>query len=228
MDPRLAAFLDAVLKPLDEIVAGAWELVPRLLSALILVILGLVLARGLRTVVEAVSGRLKMDERTSRVGVNEVLSRLGMGKSPSFVLGAAVYWAILLSFLVSAATTLRLGVLTALAERFLRFLPSLVTALVIAFAGLAFAQFMASVVAESARANNLRGGEGLSRATLATVWVLTGLLAFEQLGLAATSILSLLQIAVAAAGLALALAFGLGGRDLAADYLRQFLGKKND
>ena len=222
---KLTAFGDLVMGPIDRMASGLAAFAPHALSALIIVVAGLVLARGLRTAWEVLAARIKLDERTSLVGLNEVVQRLGLGRSPSSVLGGAVYWLLLVSFLIAALNALQLGAANELVDKFLRFLPSLAAALVTAFAGLAFAQFLSGLVAESARANGLRGGEGLSRAVLVGLWIATGLVSLEQLGLANSVLMTALQIVFASAGLALALAFGLGGRDLAADVLRRFLEK---
>ncbi len=217
-------FLDLILGPLEAMAVRLGNFAPRAIAALLLIVIGLVLARGIRTLLEHLGSILKLDERLGLIGLNEVLSRLGMGKSPCLVVAAAAYWAILISFLIAAANAVELTVLTELADRLLKFLPSLAVAIVTGFAGLAVAQFLSSVVEDSARANNLRGGDALARATRVAVWVFTGLMALEQLGLQTTAVLSALQIILASVGLGLALAFGLGGKDIAAEKLREFLG----
>src|SRR3989338_9833675 len=74
-------FVDPFLGAYDRF-AGA---IPTLAAALLILLVGMFLARGIRTLIEAACGKLRLDDHTCRVGINEVLSRLGLGKSPTFV-----------------------------------------------------------------------------------------------------------------------------------------------
>src|ERR1700726_4663725 len=96
--------------------------IPSFAAAFLFLLLGMFTARLLRTVAERLFERAHLDEYTSKVGVNEVLARLGMGKSPSYVLSFLVYWFILFIFIVSAANAVNMTVVSDLLERFVLFL----------------------------------------------------------------------------------------------------------
>src|SRR5258708_6543792 len=138
--------------------------IPTLAAALLLLILGLFMARAIRTVAERIFSLARLDENTARVGINEVLARLGLGKSPSYVLSFIIYWFILFIFIVSAANAVNMTIVSDLLERFVLFLPQLVAALLILFAGLMFARLLSEIVANAASSNNVRGGQFLSQA----------------------------------------------------------------
>ena len=199
---------------------------PAFAAAFIFVLVGLFVARLLRTVAERALAKAKVDDATQRVGVGEVLSRLGLGKSPTYVIGFLVYWFVLFAFFVSAANAVDLPVVSELLERFMMFLPSVIAAVLILFGGLMFARFLSQVVSNAATANNVRGGEALAKAAYAVIVVFSVLMAMEQLGIQMLLIASSVQIILASAGLAFALAFGLGARDIAAEFLRDLI-KKN-
>ncbi len=75
-------FVDPFLGAYDRF-AGA---IPTLAAALLLLLVGMFLARAARSLIEVALGKLRLDDHTSRIGINEVISRLGLGKSPTFVL----------------------------------------------------------------------------------------------------------------------------------------------
>src|SRR5438128_864909 len=97
-DP-LSLLADPFISTFHRVAAVA----PTFLAAFLLLLLGMFTARALRTVVEGILDKARMDEYTSRVGINEVLARLGLGKSPSYVVSFLIYWFILFIFIVSAA-----------------------------------------------------------------------------------------------------------------------------
>src|SRR5271170_3873743 len=113
--------------------------IPSFAAAFLLLLVGMFTARLLRTLAERLFDRAHLDEYTSKVGVNEVLMRLGLGKSPSYVLSFLIYWFILFIFIVSAANAVNMTVVSDLLERFVLFLPVVIASLLILFGGLLFA-----------------------------------------------------------------------------------------
>ncbi|MCX5790335.1 MAG: hypothetical protein NTX64_17780 [Elusimicrobia bacterium] len=201
------------------------QAVPRFVAAFLFLLAGLFFARILRTVAERLLERTRIDEALGKVGITELLTRLGLGRSPSFVVSFLVYWFVLLAFFVSAANALDLTIVSQVLERFLLFLPSMVAALLILFGGLVFASFLAGVVTSAATANSIRGGEILGKAAYVFTVGFAVLTAAQQLGLQVLLLSSSFQIILAAAGLAFALAFGLGGKSIAEEILREALNR---
>jgi hypothetical protein len=198
-----------------------------LAAAFLLLLLGMFTARLLRTLVEAALARIRLDEHTSRAGLNELFARLGLGKSPSAVAAFAVYWFILTVFVVSAANALNMTIVSELLERFAQFLPTLVGAALTLFGGLMFGRLVAQVLSNAAAANSIRGGSAAAFGGYAVVVGYSAMAALEQIGARPQLILSAAQILIGAVGLALSLAFGLGAKDLAADWMRERLRRKS-
>ena len=201
------------------------QAVPRFVAAFLFLLAGLFFARILRTLAERVLERTRIDEALGKVGITELLTRLGLGRSPSFMLSFLVYWFVLLAFFVSAANALDLTIVSQVLERFLLFLPSMVAALLILFGGLVFASFLAGVVTSAATANSIRGGEILGKAAYVFTVGFAVLTAAQQLGLQVLLLSASFQIILAAVGLAFALAFGLGGKSIAEEILREALNR---
>ena len=197
-----------------------------LAAAFLLLLVGMFTARAARALVEAALGKARIDEHTSRAGLNELLSRLGLGKSPSAVAAFVAHWFILAVFVVSAANALNMTVVTDLLERFVQFLPSLVASVLILFGGLLFARLLSQVLLNAATANAVRGGTAVAAAAWVAVIVSSATAALEQLGVRSSLLVSAVQILLGSIGLALAVAFGLGAKELAAEFLHELVHRK--
>jgi hypothetical protein len=200
--------------------------IPSLAAAFLLLLVGMFMARVLRTVAERLFDRAHLDEYTSKVGINEVLMRLGLGKSPSYVLSFLIYWFILFIFIVSAANAVNMTVVSDLLERFVLFLPVLIASLLILFGGLLFARFLSEVITNAAAANSIRGGAVLAQASYVVVLIFSAMTALEQLGMKMNFISAAVQILLGSAGLAAAIAFGIGGKDVAGELIRDLVNRK--
>lgn len=207
-------------QPVMEVWAKFSEYVPKLVAAFTFVLFGLFIARLASSLLEQFLRRIKFDSYTSRVGINEILIRFGLGKSFTQVISFVVYWALLLVFLVTAANILNLTVISEILRRFVDFLPNLMAAIFIGFGGLLFARFMADIVLSSAVSNNLRGGSSLSKIVHFVIVVFTLIAAIEQLGIKMKMIIGGINIMLASLGLAFAIAVGLGAKDIAHDVLK--------
>lgn len=197
-----------------------------LAAAFLLLLAGMFTARAARALVDAAMSKARIDEHTSRAGLNELLARLGLGKSPSAVAAFVVHWFLLVVFVVSAANVLNMTVVTELLERFALFLPSLVACVLILFGGLLFARLLSQVLSNAASANSVKGGDAVAAAAWVTVVAASAAAALEQLGVRPPLLVSAVQILLGSIGLALAVAFGLGAKDLAADFLKDLLSRK--
>ncbi len=208
-------------QPMLEVWAKFSAYVPKLVAAFTFVLFGLFIARVASSLLEQFLRKIKLDSYTSRVGINEILIRFGLGKSPTQVVSFSVYWALLLVFLVTAANILSLTVISDILQRFVViFLPRMVAAIFIGFGGLLFARFMADIVLNSATSNNLRGGRSLSKIVHFVIVVFTLIAAIEQLGIKMKMIIGGINIMLASLGLAFAIAVGLGAKDMASDLLK--------
>jgi len=190
-------------------------------------LIGMVVARVIRTAIQSGLKYTKLDQYTDKINLNELLSRLGMGRSPSFIVGFMVYWLIILVFLVSAANTVKLVVVAQVVERFLLFIPHVLAAVLVVAAGLLIGRFLGEIVQNAATANRIQGSIILSKVVNLVVVVFSAVMALEQLGVDTSIMTSSAQIILATLGLALAIAFGLGGRDVAADIIRYFTAKRS-
>lgn len=214
------------LKPLVDMWDRFTGFIPNILAALLFILVGLFLARTVRTLIERLLKNIKLDEYTSKIGINEIFARFGFGRFPSYVIVFILFWSILFVFLAAAANALNLTAVSALLEWFLLFVPKLVVAVIIVFGGLLFARFAGEIVSNSATANNLRGGAVFAKIVYVIIIVFAAVMAMEQIGIEMALVRSSVNIILGAIGLAFAIAFGLGAKDFAADSIRELFSTK--
>jgi Conserved TM helix len=215
-----------IVGPFQQLLSGILSKVPGVLVAVLLLLVGMLVARALRAVVEKFLKFVRVDEYTEKIKLNEVLARLGFGRSPGYIVGFLVYWLIILVFLLSAANAVELTAVSQLLERFVLFIPKLIGAVLVVAGGLLLGHFLGEIVQNAATANKLKGAVALSKVARFVVIVFAAIIGLEQIGIDTTIITSSFQIILATIGLGLAIAFGLGGRDAAADIIKNFTEKR--
>ncbi len=215
-------WLTLIIGSLQQLWAAIVNKLPGVLAALLLLLIGMVVARGARASVEKFFRFAHVDEYTERIKLNELLSHLGFGRSPAYVVGFLVYWLLILVFLVSAADAVQLTVVSQLLERFVLFIPKIIGAVLVLAGGLLVGHFLSEIVQNAAAANEIQGGSALSKIARFVVMVFAAIMALEQIGLNTAIVASSVQIVMGTIGLGLAIAFGLGGRDAAAEIVRNF------
>jgi hypothetical protein len=191
---------------------------PALIGALLLIAIGWWIAGILGRLVESSLNRIGFEHAAERTGISGFLSRTG--SSPlraSHVVGQLAKWFVRLIFLELAAQALHLSAVTTLLNSIVLFIPNLVVALVIVLVGLLAAQFVARLIRGSASRAGMSNGNILGAVAEYGIIGLAVVTALGQIGVA-TIIVTILFAGVAGAlALAAGLAFGLGGRDTAAE-----------
>jgi hypothetical protein len=187
-----------------------------------------VIAYALKVVVRGILRIAKFDKLSDNAGATQILNKLALPSS-SELLSRVVFWVVWLGFILLGVQVLGIVGLQEHISRFFLYLPRLFVALFIVFFGLVAANFF-SRAALLAAVNADSPSPGLLATLIRTIIVIFAVtMAFEQLGLAERTILVAFAIAFGALMLGLAIAFGMGGRDLAKQFLeRRFLKEKED
>lgn len=163
------------------------------------------------------------------VGVDAPVTRLARERSvpeellPSRLAGYGVFWCILVAATLLAFRVVGIDLVPSIASRLEDVIPRVLTSALVLVLGIPLALAAGRVLNAILLPTGVRPGRFRSQAVVAVLVGFTVLLALEQLGLAAQLVLAVGITAVAAAGLALALAFGLGCRDLARDMILEYL-----
>jgi hypothetical protein len=213
---------------MQELARDFAHFLPRLLATLIIALLGWVIAYVLKVSLRGILRIAKLDRISDNAGTTQLLNKFALPSS-SELLSRVVFWVVWLGFILLGVQVLGIVGLQEYISRFFLYLPRLFVALFIVFFGLVAASFF-SRAALLAAVNADSPSPRLIATSIRTVIVLFAVtMAFEQLGVAERTILVAFAIAFGALMLGLALAFGMGGRDLAKDFLeRRFLKEKQE
>jgi hypothetical protein len=213
---------------MQELARSFAHLLPRLLAMLIIALLGWVIAYVLKVMLRGILRIVKFDKLSDNAGATELLNKAALPAS-SELLSRVVFWVVWLGFILLGVQVLGIVGLQEYIARFFLYLPRLFVALFIVFFGLVAATFFSRAALLAAVNANFPSPRLLATSIRTIIVIFAVSMAFEQLGLAERTILVAFAIAFGALMLGLAIAFGIGGRDLAKQFLeRRFLKEKQE
>jgi hypothetical protein len=196
------------------------ELIPALLGALIIVFAGYLLARVLEKLVERFFRRIRLNTLLERGGVTQAVERSGSEVNPTRVLSNLVFWLVMFAVILIAANALGLQSLANVFSELVSYIPSVIAAIVIILIGIVLGGFVGGLIAAAVGA--MQGGRALARIGRGGVILLATFMALQELGIATDIVTTAFAILFGAIALALALAFGLGNRELAGEVTREW------
>ena len=197
-----------------------------LLIAVLILVLGLYISRWVGSFTKKFLGKINFDNKTSKLGINELCVRFGLGKSPTYIIAFVLAWSVIFYSIVLAADVLHLVVIRNLFTRFLEFIPTAFVSLLILFAGLLLGKLIGNIIENSSKANNLKGGFFIARAVNAFIVFFCAMLAVENLGFANYLVNNVVLVVLASLGLAFAIGVGLGSKPLVEEFLRELFKKE--
>jgi len=210
---------EAVRASLAGVVTSFLAAVPRLIGFAIVLIAGWVVSSLLARGVTVLLRSIRFNDLARRAGFADFVLKMGLRQDASSVLALVVKWFVRLITLIVAFDLLGLPAVSIVLQQLLLWLPNLVVALVVLVLGGLAAKALAGLVRGSAAEAGLSNPEVLATVTRVTVWCFTVIAAVSQLGIATTVIDTVVIGVVGALSLAAGIAFGLGGRDRAAQIL---------
>ncbi len=201
--------------------------IPRLIGALIIIWIGWFVAGIIYRVVTALLRKLHVDEIAQRAGITAFLARGNVQTDAAGLIGDLAKWFVRLIFLEAAFNALGMPQVVGVINSIILFIPNLIVALIILFIGILAARFLRDVVRSMAQGAGMTGAPTIANITYFAVMAFFFIAAISQIGVATGLLDILFSAAVGGLSLALALAFGLGGRDAAARAINSLTGSIN-
>ncbi len=214
-------WLNVLRASIQELWITVANFLPSLLGALAVFVIGLIVAAVLEKVVERVVYYIRLDALLKKLGVEAIIERAHMKLNSGLLAGRIVYWFFVLAFLLAASDILGFFTLSAFLRDVLQYVPQVLVAMLILLAALMLAGFLRGLVRASVMSANLHGAKGLGTLTWWVVVIFGLLTALVQLGVAVSIINTLITGLIAMLSLAGGLAFGLGGKEMAAKWLQK-------
>ena len=209
--------VDVLLEPVRAFLSQVGIFLPRLLLAVVVLIGGWLLAKLARFTVAKALRAINFNVLTERSGLDGFLRQGGLAGDTSSVFALLVYWLVILAALIVACNGLGLTYITELLGRVVWFVPKVLVALVILAVGSYFARFIGDTVRTYGGNIALRDVDLLARLAQYAIQAFVVLIALDHLDIGGSIVRDSFLILLAGVVFAFALAFGLGGRDWAAE-----------
>jgi Conserved TM helix len=203
------------------------EFLPRFVVMLVIILGGLLVAYALKYVLRGLLHLTKLDRLSEEAGASRVL-RMAALPSMTEVLSRSIFWVVLLGFILIGISVLGVAGLQEQISRLLQLLPEIVVAILILFLGLIIANFFSRAALLAAVNAGYASPKMLSWSIRFVIWILAISMALEELGVARQTVIAAFSIVFGALMLGLAIAFGLGGQNLARGFLERHLSDKKN
>lgn len=210
------SWTDVVVSSLQNLWLGFSRFIPNLIGAVVVFVIGLIVAAGLGVLVEKIFDSIKLDSFLAKLGLSPYFERAGLRLRGSHFLGRLVYWFIVVAFLLAAADILGLFALSGFLRDVLLYIPNVLVSVLIMLAAVVVANFLKKLIIASVLGAKLHAAHFLGSLTWWSVVIFGLLTAMVQLNIAPSIINTIITGFIAMLALAGGLAFGLGGREYAA------------
>jgi flagellar biosynthesis protein FliQ len=218
--------IDVMLEPARVFLAQVADFLPRLALALVVLIAGWLIAKMIRFGIARALRAVNFHVVTDRAGIDGFLRDGGIPMDATDILAMLVYWIVILTALLIGFNLLGLTYITELISRVLVFVPKvLVAALILAF-GAYFAKFVGNSICAYLRNVHMQDADLLGNLSRYAILTFVVLIALDQTGIGGEIVRQTFLIVLAGLVFALALAFGLGGREWAAELLERWWPRK--
>ncbi|MAG45089.1 hypothetical protein CL633_04360 [bacterium] len=206
---------------LQSLWSGVIGFLPSLLGALIVLIVGWIVAIALGRLAAQILRAFRIDQALDRIGLDKSLKKAGAKISASNIVGQIVTWFLVIVFVMAAADILSLQGVNDFLKKVLYYIPNIIVAIVILLAAVLVSNFLARLVKSSVKIAGFVSSDALSEVTKWAILIFGLLAALDQLGVAQSIINTLITGVVYMIVIAGGLAFGLGGKDQAAGFLKK-------
>jgi small-conductance mechanosensitive channel len=212
----------ALLEPLQNALSTFLSYIPQLIGAIVILVIGYIVAKVLQAVVGRVLQAIGFDGWMEKGGIKHFFDRAETNQTPHSILGKLVFWFVFIIALTMAADALGIPQVSAVLGQLIGYIPNIIAAILILILAALLANFLSGIV---------RGATGsglLASVARYAIIVYAAFAALTQLGIAVQLTANTFLILLGGVALAAALAFGIGGRDVANDILQKAYGRSSE
>lgn len=218
--------INIFLESLNQFWIQLINFVPRLLAVVVILFAGWLVAKLVRVAVRRLLELTQFDKIAQKSGLESFMNQGTLNLSLSGIISQVVYWLVITLFIITGANILGLSEVAVLLQQLASYLPRIIVAIIVLIFGTLLARFVNRIVFTWLHSIQFERALVVSTSTEYGVQILALFIALEQLGLGMQLIYSLFIIIFGAVFLALALAFGLGGKEWAASKIAEFEAKQ--
>jgi hypothetical protein len=212
-----------ITEPVREMLTRIMAYLPVLLGALVILIVGWLVAKTIRQLVGWLLKTVRFDVLADKTGISEVLRKGNLKISAGEVISGLVYWLIIIMVLVMAVDALGLPKASDVLASLFAYVPKVIAALLVLVVAMFLANFVSGIVRTAAGNANLPKPEIFAGISRWAIIIFAVTISLGELGIGTLLVTTTFNIILGGICLALALAFGLGGKDAAAKYLDELM-----
>lgn len=221
--------VDIMLEPLQAFLLQIAGFLPKLALALAVLIVGWLLAKLAKLAVIKGLRAINFNVLTERAGMEDFLDHGGIQTDTTGIFGLLVYWLIILAALIIGFNSMGLTYITGLLGEIVLFVPKVIVAILILAFGAYFARFVGKAVVTYSKNIAIQDADVLGKLAKYAIMTFVVLIALDQVNVGGDIVRQSFLIVLAGVVFALALAFGLGGKDVAAELIdRWWPGRGNN
>lgn len=221
MKEQFNLFIDSSQQFLNELATS----LPKILGAILILIIGWIIAKLIKKGIVKLLKLVKFNYLTEKTGIDKFLKEGGSKTDSIGIIGTLVYWILMLIVIIATLNSLNLTVASSLFHEIMLYLPNIIVAIVILIIGIYLARMLSQIIQTSLKGMKEKTSGLISQITYYAVIMLTVFMTLGQLNIAKDIVTNAFIILFGAICLALALAFGLGGRDKASEILNEIMKK---
>ena len=210
-----------IADPVRQMLARILGYLPVLLGALVILIAGWIVAKAIRRMLDWLLKTIRFDTLADKAGISAILRKGDLKISAREVVSSLVYWLIMIMVLVMTVDALGLPKASDVLASLFAYVPNVIAALLVLVVAMFLASFVSGIVHTAAGNANLPRPEIFAGVSRWAIIVFAVTISLGELGIATLLVTTTFNIILGGVCLALALAFGLGGKDAAARYLEE-------
>ena len=219
--------IDIFISSLNQFWLQLVNFVPKLLAVIVILFFGWIIAKLARKAVKRGLEFAHFDKFAQKSGLEAFMSHGNISVTLSGIISQVVYWLVITLFIITGANSLGMSEVAGLLQQLAGYLPHIIVAILVVIFGTLLARFVNRLVFAWLYSIKFTHALAVSTSTEYGIQILAVFVALEQLGIGMQLIYSLFTIVFGAFFLALAIAFGLGGKDWAAKVIEDFDKNKN-
>lgn len=209
-----------VVDPVKAMGVKIWSYVPSVAGAIIILVVGWLIAKLIEAVVARVLKAIRLDAASDKAGISNILAQGDIKLTLSEIIGAVVYWLVILVVVATALNALNLTIAAELISRLVGYVPNILGAIFILILGSFLANFVGTLVRTTASNAGADNAKLLGKITQTVLVIFAVIVAIEQLRIASALIVLAVNVVLISIGLGIALAFGLGCKDIAGKFVK--------
>jgi hypothetical protein len=214
-----------VMQPVTEMFARIAGFLPTIMGVMIILVVGWIIAGILKSVVIRILKLIQLDTASEKSGLGDVLRRGGIKHTLSELIGMLIYWLIMLLVFMTALNALGMTVAASLLDKVILYIPNVIAAIFILALGIFFSSMIGTIVRTASSNAGISQAKFLGQLTQIVIMVFAVVITLEQLNIASSILNFAINIILASIGLALAIAVGLGSKDIAAKLMQELVDK---